>query len=45
MASVERTVETVELTAGRIAAGGDAMAREPSGRVVFLPGALPGGMP
>ena len=42
MARVERTVETVELTAERIAAGGDAVARESSGRVVFLPGALPG---
>jgi 23S rRNA (uracil1939-C5)-methyltransferase len=31
-----------ELRAERIAAGGDAIAREPDGRVVFVPGALPG---
>jgi 23S rRNA (uracil1939-C5)-methyltransferase len=32
----------VELRAERVTAGGDALAREPSGRVVFLTGALPG---
>lgn len=32
----------VELRAERIAAGGDAIAREEGGRVVFVPGALPG---
>lgn len=32
----------VELVAGHMAAGGDAIAREASGRVVFLAGALPG---
>lgn len=32
----------VELRAERVAAGGDAIAREPGGRVVFVPGALPG---
>ena len=31
----------LELVAGPIAAGGDAIAREPSGRVVFVSGALP----
>jgi 23S rRNA (uracil1939-C5)-methyltransferase len=30
------------VTADRMAAGGDAIAREPSGRVVFVSGALPG---
>ncbi|MGD9704021.1 MAG: class I SAM-dependent RNA methyltransferase [Acidimicrobiia bacterium] len=32
----------VELRAERMAAGGDAIAREPSGRIVFVSGALPG---
>ncbi len=32
----------VELLATRMAAGGDALSREPSGRVVFVRGALPG---
>jgi 23S rRNA (uracil1939-C5)-methyltransferase len=32
----------LELRAERVAAGGDAIAREPGGRVVFVPGALPG---
>jgi 23S rRNA (uracil1939-C5)-methyltransferase len=32
----------VELRAERLVAGGDALAREPSGRVVFVQGALPG---
>jgi 23S rRNA (uracil1939-C5)-methyltransferase len=32
----------LELRAERMAAGGDAIAREPSGRVVFVDGALPG---
>jgi tRNA/tmRNA/rRNA uracil-C5-methylase (TrmA/RlmC/RlmD family) len=32
----------LELRAERVAAGGDAIAREPEGRVVFVPGALPG---
>lgn len=32
----------VEVTATAMAAGGDAIAREPSGRVVFVEGALPG---
>jgi len=33
---------TVELLTERMVAGGDAIAREPSGRVVFVTGALPG---
>jgi 23S rRNA (uracil1939-C5)-methyltransferase len=33
---------TVELRAERMVAGGDALAREPGGRVVFVTGALPG---
>jgi 23S rRNA (uracil1939-C5)-methyltransferase len=33
---------TVEVTATAMAAGGDALAREQSGRVVFVEGALPG---
>lgn len=32
----------IELTVERIAVGGDAIAHEPSGRVVFVSGALPG---
>jgi len=32
----------VQLRAGRLVAGGDALARDPSGRIVFLEGALPG---
>jgi 23S rRNA (uracil1939-C5)-methyltransferase len=32
----------VQLRAERLVAGGDALAREPSGRIVFLQGALPG---
>lgn len=32
----------LELRAERLVAGGDALAREPSGRIVFLEGALPG---
>jgi 23S rRNA (uracil1939-C5)-methyltransferase len=35
-------MSTVEVTATAMAAGGDALAREPSGRVVFVEGALPG---
>ena len=31
-----------ELTAERVVVGGDALAREADGRVVFVPGALPG---
>jgi 23S rRNA (uracil1939-C5)-methyltransferase len=36
------TVTTVPLRAERLVAGGDALAREASGRVVFVSGALPG---
>ena len=32
----------VELRAERMAAGGDAIAHDPSGRIVFVTGALPG---
>ena len=32
----------VRLVVERVVAGGDGLAREPSGRVVFVPGALPG---
>ena len=32
----------LELRAERMAAGGDAIARDPSGRIVFITGALPG---
>lgn len=35
-------MSTVEVMATAMAAGGDALAREPSGRVVFVEGALPG---
>lgn len=35
-------VETVELTTTGVAAGGDAIARDGDGRVVFVEGALPG---
>lgn len=37
-----RAVETVELSATGVAAGGDAIAREDDGRVVFVTGAIPG---
>jgi 23S rRNA (uracil1939-C5)-methyltransferase len=40
--TVEQVADLVELVAERVAAGGDAIAREPSGRVVFVHGALPG---
>jgi 23S rRNA (uracil1939-C5)-methyltransferase len=40
--TVEPVAELVELVAERVAAGGDAIAREPSGRVVFVHGAMPG---
>lgn len=36
------TVETIETVAERMAAGGDALARMPDGRVLFVDGALPG---
>jgi 23S rRNA (uracil1939-C5)-methyltransferase len=32
----------MQLTPDRLVAGGDAMARDPDGRVVFIPGAIPG---
>lgn len=35
-------MDTVELTATAVAAGGDAIARDAEGRVVFVEGALPG---
>ena len=37
-----RVVETVDLDAVHLVVGGDALAREPSGRVVFIAGAIPG---
>jgi 23S rRNA (uracil1939-C5)-methyltransferase len=40
--SLAVTRQVVSLRAERIAAGGDALAREESGRIVFVPGALPG---
>jgi 23S rRNA (uracil1939-C5)-methyltransferase len=40
--SYDRRMAVVELRAERLVAGGDALAREPSGRVVFVEGALPG---
>src|SRR5581483_10018647 len=35
-------VRSVELVTTGVAAGGDGLAREDDGRVVFVPGALPG---
>src|SRR5947209_4167932 len=40
--SGDAVTATVVLRAERLVAGGDALAREPSGRVVFISGALPG---
>ena len=37
-----RVVETVDLDALHLVVGGDALAREPGGRVVFIDGAIPG---
>lgn len=34
--------ETIELSPTTLVAGGDALARDPDGRVVFIPGAIPG---
>lgn len=39
---MNETAETVETVAGDMAAGGDALARMPDGRVLFAAGALPG---
>jgi len=39
---VKEPIETLELTPTALVAGGDALARDPEGRVVFVPGALPG---
>jgi len=36
------TVVDARLTVERVVAGGDGLARQPDGRVVFVPGALPG---
>lgn len=37
-----RRMQVIELTPDRFAAGGEAIARDPDGRVVFVRGALPG---
>ncbi len=41
-ASAEDRPETIEVTPTTLVAGGDALARDADGRVVFVPGALPG---